>query len=64
MDINTERFNQTYAAQYLGVSTATLEKWRSLKKGPPYLKVGHFVRYTKVDIDTWIESNRVTPDAS
>ncbi len=61
---NKERFDQNFAAQYLDISTATLEKWRSLKKGPAYLKVGHFVRYTKEDIDTWNESNRVTHDAS
>jgi hypothetical protein len=57
----SDRFDQNNAAQYLGVSTFTLEKWRSLKKGPPYLKVGHFVRYTKQDLDNWVEAHRVVP---
>lgn len=62
--IYKERFDQNCAAQYLGLSTATLEKWRGLKKGPPYLKVGHFVRYTQQDLDTWVESKRVIPEAT
>ena len=60
--MNTERFDQNHAANYLGVSIHTLEKWRSLKKGPPYLKVGHFVRYTEADLDQWINSQRIRPE--
>jgi predicted DNA-binding transcriptional regulator AlpA len=56
-----EQLDQSNAAAYLGVSTATLEKWRSLKKGPAYFKLGHFVRYTQSDLDGWIASRRVDP---
>jgi len=62
--MNPERFDQTHAANYLGVSIHTLEKWRSLKKGPPYLKVGHFVRYTQEDLDRWVDSHRISPEVS
>jgi predicted DNA-binding transcriptional regulator AlpA len=58
----SNRFDQNHAAEYLGLSVHTLEKWRSLKKGPAYLKVGHFVRYTQEDLENWISSQRVRPE--
>lgn len=33
------------AAEHLDLEPKTLRKWRSLRKGPPIIKVGHTVRY-------------------
>lgn len=54
--------DQTYkpeeAAAYLGLSQFTLSTWRSLKKGPAYIKIGNRVRYQKRDLDAFLETNR------
>ena len=43
------------AAEYLDVKVGTLEKWRYLKKGPRYYKIGgKRVRYRKSDLDAFI----------
>ena len=41
------------------IPVTTLEKWRSLKIGPNYHKLGKHIRYKPKDIDQWIESKRV-----
>lgn len=35
------------------ISARTLERWRWLKKGPPYVKVGHRVVYRLQDIELY-----------
>jgi excisionase family DNA binding protein len=44
------------AAEYLDVKPGTLEKWRFLKKGPRYYKIGSKqVRYRQSDLDAFLE---------
>lgn len=43
------------AAQYLGLSPRTLEKYRTSGVGPAYRKLGGAVRYTLADLDAWAE---------
>lgn len=46
------------AAKQLGVSTKTLDNWRSSGKGNlPFVKVGWLVKYKQEDIDTYINNN-------
>jgi excisionase family DNA binding protein len=48
------------AAQYIGVTTRTLEVWRCTKRHAiPYIKVGRLVRYRCKDLDCWLESRTV-----
>ena len=50
------------AADYLGVSLCTLQRWR--KKGrdfPPYFKLGRSLRYDEKDLNEWIEGIKVKP---
>lgn len=42
--------------QLAGVSVKSQEAMRSLRKGPPYYKVGGRVRYKLQDIRDWIEA--------
>jgi hypothetical protein len=43
-------------SKQLRVSLAALRKWRVMKKGPQFLKVGSLVRYRQADIDQWLAS--------
>lgn len=46
------------AADYLGLSPKTLEKWRTDgTDGPPYAKMGaKAVRYDMDELDLWVKS--------
>lgn len=37
----------------------SLEKWRSLKKGPPYHKCGKHVLYKPLEVEKWIENQMI-----
>ena len=47
---------ETEVAKQLRVSLAALRKWRVLRRGPQFLKIGSLVRYRQVDINLWLES--------
>jgi excisionase family DNA binding protein len=49
------------AAEYLGVSPATLRAWRLQCRGPAYRKLGRAVRYHRQDLDAWSEAQVVQP---
>jgi len=46
------------AAELIGMSTRTLEKWRGEGNGPPFLKLGRRVLYAVADLEEWIGSRR------
>jgi len=43
-------------ARMTGLSVGTVRRWRLLRQGPKYLKLGAAVRYKPEDISTWLES--------
>jgi predicted DNA-binding transcriptional regulator AlpA len=43
-------------AKITGMSLASVRRWRLLKQGPKYLKIGAAVRYKPEDILAWLES--------
>jgi excisionase family DNA binding protein len=45
---------ETEVAKQLRVSLAALRKWRVMKRGPQFLKVGSLVRYRQADVDQWL----------
>ena len=48
--------NTKEAAEYLGLSPYTLERWRYLGKGPRFIRVGSkSVRYRQTDLDAFLE---------
>jgi len=51
-------FNTQQAADFLGISTRTLEAWRLYGRGPVYRKIGRLVRYASSDLDVWLQANR------
>lgn len=44
----------TEAAEILTLSPKTLAKWRCLRVGPPWIKIGGSVRYRAADISDYI----------
>lgn len=58
-----EELTPEEAAEYLGVSVATLSTWRCRLTYPlSYVKVGRSVRYRKVDLDNFLSERRVLID--
>jgi predicted DNA-binding transcriptional regulator AlpA len=43
-------------ARVTGLSVASVRRWRLLRQGPKYLKIGAAVRYKPEDISAWLES--------
>lgn len=51
--------SEVEAAQLLGLSPHTLNRWRVARKGPPFIKIGaRVVKYRLSDLTTWVESQR------
>lgn len=57
--LNTEQ-----AAERLGLSPRTLERYRVTGEGPEFLKMGRAVRYTASKLQRWLErcTRRSTSD--
>ena len=54
------RLTTEQAAEYLGVSKATLETWRCTGRYRlPFVRVGRLIRYLRSDLDAFITRNRV-----
>ena len=48
--------NEYDVARITGLSVASVRRWRLLRMGPRYLKIGASVRYKAEDIAAWLES--------
>jgi predicted DNA-binding transcriptional regulator AlpA len=46
------------AAEYLGISTSSMEKMRMRGDGPPYAKLGRLVIYAMNDLDAWVKAHK------
>ena len=46
------------AAEYLGLSSRTLDRYRISGRGPVFHRFGGRVRYTRADLDVWAASRR------
>jgi hypothetical protein len=52
------------AAAYLGITPSALETRRSRKMGPPFFRDGRVVRYRRSDLEAYVESKIVHPEAA
>ena len=59
---DVRHLDQTAVARRLGLSERTLEKWRWLRHGPRFMKVGGRVRYRVVDVEEYEASQLRGPD--
>jgi len=48
--------NEQQVSEMLGVSAASLRRWRLLRRGPRFFKLGSAVRYSIEDVNIWLES--------
>ncbi len=49
-------FNEFDVARITGLSVASVRRWRLLRQGPKFLKIGASVRYRPEDVAAWLES--------
>ena len=63
MKINTRQrlLNEREVATSCSISVLTLRKWRSVKRGPKFIKISTLVRYRPEDIDAWIAEQKAVP---
>ncbi|BDC48739.1 hypothetical protein F183_A10550 [Bryobacterales bacterium F-183] len=47
-------------ARRLGLSIATIRRWRLTNDGPPFVKFGSCVRYRLPDVDSWAAAREVS----
>jgi predicted DNA-binding transcriptional regulator AlpA len=48
--------NERDVAFIIGLSVASVRRWRALNEGPKYIKIGWSVRYKLHDLLAWLES--------
>ena len=48
--------NEYEVARITGMSVASVRRWRLLRQGPKYIKIGAAVRYSPGDVADWLES--------
>ena len=60
MKLNTHQrlLNEREVATSCSSSVLTLRKWRSVKRGPKFIKISTLVRYRPEDIDIWIAEQK------
>ncbi len=60
MKTNTRQrlLNEREVASSCSISVLTLRKWRSVKRGPKFIKISNLVRYRPEDIDAWIAEQK------
>ncbi len=52
----TDLLNEHDVARITGLSVASVRRWRLVRQGPKYLKIGAAVRYKPEDVAAWLES--------
>ena len=53
--------SESVAAEYLGISKKTLQRWRFDHKGHAYAKLnGKLIRYHQADLDEWMYQQTIT----
>jgi len=57
------KLTEQEAAQIVGVTVHALRAWRWRKQGPKYFKLGSCVRYRMRDLNAYLESHLVDPEA-
>lgn len=48
--------NERDVARITGLSVASVRRWRLLRQGPKYIKIGAAVRYAPEDVAAWLRA--------
>lgn len=54
--VSPEYLTAEQVSQMTGFSPKSLEAYRAKRVGPPFLKVGHSIRYRAEDVRSWVEA--------
>jgi predicted DNA-binding transcriptional regulator AlpA len=46
--------NDHEVAAYLKIGVASVRRWRLLRTGPKFVKIGAAVRYRREDVEKWL----------
>lgn len=60
-DFSNDYVSREDAAKLIGVDKCTLSRWFSEGIGPPRIKIGRRVLYSKASIERWLISQEVQP---
>ncbi|MBF0400239.1 MAG: helix-turn-helix domain-containing protein [Magnetococcales bacterium] len=55
--MGNELINTSQLARRWGIATKTLQNWRGMRKGPPFLKIGGRILYSQADIEHYEANN-------
>lgn len=55
--------NEKQVAERFGIAIQTLRNWRSVGKGPAYVKLERLVRYSVDGTEKYFQSHMVDPEA-
>jgi predicted DNA-binding transcriptional regulator AlpA len=56
--------NEHDVARITGLSVASVRRWRLLRQGPKFMKLGSAVRYKPEDLEAWLKSRPTGGDQS
>ncbi len=59
-----EYMSRNELAEELDRCARTLDRWHSLRIGPPRTVLGRRVLYRRASVDAWLRSQEETPDSS
>ena len=57
LETTDPKYAERDAAEYLGVSVKTLQRWRYVGRGPAFLKLEKLIRYPQSSLDRYLNSN-------
>lgn len=56
--MSTPLLTTAQVAELLGCSKSLIVQWRSVGRGPDFIKSGGYVRYHRDDVQSWIDAHR------
>ena len=63
--MDTDAIDEKEAASFLRVSARTLQRWRVVGFGPPFLRYStRCIRYRLADLESWQQEQRVSASAA
>ena len=64
MTLQDEKLTTRQLAIELKRAPETLVRWRSLRMGPPYIRIQGRVLYSRTDVDRWLQDQSVQAGAA
>lgn len=55
--------NDREAARFLGLAPQTLRNWRTNRRGPKYVRLGGRIVYRLADLNEFLNSGVINPEA-